>query len=68
MRSTASLGASKSLPAMAARWRGMVRMRTMRMTIARGPRSVGVDAAELRSAVTSLYPRDYKLWQKYCAQ
>ena len=30
--------------------------------------SVGVDAAELRSAVTSLYPRDYKLWQKYCAQ
>jgi hypothetical protein len=30
--------------------------------------SVVVDAAELRRAVASLYPRDYMLWQKYCAQ
>ena len=30
--------------------------------------SVGVDAAELRRAVASLYPRDYMLWQKYCVQ
>ena len=33
-------------------------------SLAGGPADL---AAELRSAVAALYPRDYKLWRKYCA-